>query len=85
MVPKLVMARRIGEWWYQSSDADADTSDFDREFWQAQGASAIFAAAWELVEIAHKMKGGQPDELRLQRSDFVIKPIRGCQNTEGDL
>jgi hypothetical protein len=28
---------------------------FDIEFWQAQGDEAIFAAAWELVELAEEM------------------------------
>lgn len=34
---------------------------FDIEFWQAQGDEAIFAAAWELVELAEEMNhGGKP-------------------------
>ncbi|MHB8634888.1 MAG: hypothetical protein ACYC96_00275 [Fimbriimonadaceae bacterium] len=69
------MVRQVDGWWYQAGPADADTTDFDIQFWQAQGPSAIFAAAWEMVETAHKMKGRHPDELRLQRPDFVLKQI----------
>ena len=46
---------------------DADRS-FDLAFWQSQSDSARFAAAWELVVTAHRWKGGNTDELRLQRS-----------------
>jgi hypothetical protein len=41
---------------------------FDLEFWQAQTDTARFAAAWELVITAHKMKGRDVSQLRLQRS-----------------
>jgi hypothetical protein len=47
--------------------SDADRS-FDIEYWQRQGDAAIFRAAWELVELYHRGKGVEPDELRLQRS-----------------
>ncbi len=50
--------------------------EFDLKFWQAQAPSAIFEAAWELVELAAKLKGKNPDELRLQRSVGVVQPIR---------
>jgi hypothetical protein len=49
------------------------TEDYDLEFWQAQGPSAIFKAAWELVETATLMKGGTKDELRLQRTARVVR------------
>ncbi|MEI7575665.1 MAG: hypothetical protein WCK51_02145 [Armatimonadota bacterium] len=52
------------------------TEDFDLEFWQAQGPAAIFAAAWEMAVLAHKMKGGTEDELRLRRTPVVVQPIR---------
>lgn len=32
---------------------------FDIEFWQEQGDEAIFAAAWEMVEIAEEMRHGR--------------------------
>jgi hypothetical protein len=41
---------------------------FDVEFWQRLGDKAIFDAAWEMVEFYHRLQGGNPDELRLQRS-----------------
>jgi hypothetical protein len=41
---------------------------FDIIYWQRQGDAAIFRAAWELVEAYWRERGGDPDELRLQRS-----------------
>ena len=41
--------------------------------WQALPPSARSQAAWEMVETAWKMKGRNPDELRLQRSVAVFK------------
>jgi hypothetical protein len=41
---------------------------FDIEYWQRQGPAAIFRAAWELVELHWRTHGGDPNELRLQRS-----------------
>jgi hypothetical protein len=41
---------------------------FDIEYWQRQGDTAIYRAAWELVEFYHRDQGMDPDELRLQRS-----------------
>ena len=46
---------------------DMDRS-FDLLFWQSQTPAARFAAAWELVVHAHKVKGGDVRQLRLQRS-----------------
>jgi hypothetical protein len=45
---------------------DGDRS-FDIEFWQRQDPNARFAAAWEMVVTAHKHKGRDAAELRLQR------------------
>ena len=33
--------------------------EFDIEFWQEQGTEAIFAAAWEMIEITEEMKYGR--------------------------
>jgi hypothetical protein len=41
---------------------------FDIEYWQRQGDSASFRAAWELVESFYRDRGLDPNELRLQRS-----------------
>lgn len=32
---------------------------FDIEFWQQQGDEAIFAAAWEMVELAEEIRTGR--------------------------
>jgi hypothetical protein len=46
---------------------------FDIEFWQAQGDEAIFAAAWELVELAEEIKHGRKPTL--QRTATTLKRI----------
>ncbi len=46
---------------------DLDRS-FDVAYWQAQGDCAIFAAAWELVVFAHRIKGLDERELELRRT-----------------
>ena len=58
--PRVVMSRlaRI---------EDADRS-FDIEFWQRQGAAAIFATAWEMVVFANKFKERDASELTFQRT-----------------
>ncbi len=48
---------------------------FDVEYWQRLGPEAIFEAAWDLVVHAWKMKGRDPDELRLQRSVEAIRRL----------
>jgi hypothetical protein len=46
---------------------------FDIEFWQEQGDEAIFAAAWEMVELAEEINhGGKPT---LQRTSTTLKRI----------
>ena len=49
--------------------------DFDIEFWQEQGDEAIFAAAWEMVELAQEVKGG--GSLSLQRTVTNLKRASG--------
>jgi hypothetical protein len=44
---------------------------FDVEFWQEQGDEAIFAAAWELVEIAEELSHGRRPTL--QRTVTTLK------------
>jgi hypothetical protein len=44
---------------------------FDIEFWQAQGDEAIFAAAWEMVELAEETKNGR--KRTLQRTATTLK------------
>jgi hypothetical protein len=46
---------------------------FDSEFWQEQGDEAIFAAAWELVEIAEEVSHGRKPTL--QRTVTTLKRI----------
>ncbi len=49
---------------------------FDLEFWQRQGSTAIFAAAWSMVVEAHRWKNKSDSELAFQRSVECIKPLR---------
>lgn len=48
---------------------------FDIEFWQEQGDEAIFAAAWEMVELAEETSHGRKP--RLQRTATTLKPMCG--------
>jgi hypothetical protein len=48
---------------------------FDIEFWQEQGDEAIFAAAWELVELAEEFSHGRKPTL--QRTVTSLKRISG--------
>lgn len=42
--------------------------EFDIQFWQSLSSEERADAGWELVTSYWKMKGKDPDELRLQRS-----------------
>jgi hypothetical protein len=48
---------------------------FDIEFWQEQGDEAIFAAAWEMVELAEEVRNGRKPAL--QRTTTTLKQISG--------
>ena len=50
---------------------------FDVEFWQRQGSTAIFGAAWEMVVEAYRWKKKSESELAFQRSVESIKRLRG--------
>lgn len=52
------------------------TEEFDLQFWQSQGPQAIFAAAWELLQIGSILKGEDPRELRLDKSAHSVQPMR---------
>jgi hypothetical protein len=70
--PAPLVMERIGK------VSESDRS-FDIEFWQRQGSTAIFAAAWELVVDAYRFKNRE-SELSFQRSVESIKTI-----TESDI
>jgi hypothetical protein len=46
---------------------------FDVEFWQAQGDEAIFAAAWEMVELAEEVRYGRKPTF--QRTATTLKRL----------
>ena len=47
---------------------EPDDGSFDIAFWQRVGAEGIFAAAWEMIDEVHTMRGEGARESRLQRS-----------------
>jgi hypothetical protein len=49
---------------------------FDVAYWQRFGPNAIFAAAWEMVVEAHRLKGASESELELQRTVETVKRLR---------
>lgn len=59
---------------FGSNIADLDKS-FDIEYWQRQGAAAIFNAAWEMIEFYLREKG--INDSRLQRTVEHFQPERG--------
>jgi hypothetical protein len=67
---KLVEKR--GDWTFEIREASKE-SDFGIQFWQAQGPSKIFEAAWQMVIEAWTVKGRNVDELRLQRTAVVVR------------
>jgi hypothetical protein len=38
---------------------------FDIEFWQQQGDEAIFAAAWEMVELTEEIRTGRSNDFEI--------------------
>jgi hypothetical protein len=68
--------QRSGDWWYRSAPVEHGTEEFDLQFWQSQGPQAIFAAAWELLQIGSILKGEDPRELRLDKSAHSVQPMR---------
>lgn len=69
------MSKRIREHTLEIRSIDEGTEDFDIAFWQAQGPSAIAAAAWEMAVLAHFAQGGTQDELRFCRTAVTIQQI----------
>ena len=63
------------ERWKTASGGEIPDRSFDIEFRQEQGDEAIFAAAWELVELAEETShGGKPT---LQKTTTTLKRISG--------
>ena len=52
---------------------ELSSRDFDIKFWQKLSDEQRMTAMWELVETAHELKGGDLNELRLQRSIESLK------------
>lgn len=50
---------------------------FDRRYWQAQPSATRFAAAWEMVILAHRLKGTDERQLQLQRSVESFQRLPG--------
>jgi hypothetical protein len=61
------------EWKTRLVEREFPDRSFDIEFWQEQGDEAIFAAAWELVELAEEVSHGRKPTL--QRTATTLKRI----------
>jgi hypothetical protein len=62
-------------WKTRLVERDFPDRSFDIEFWQEQGDEAIFAAAWELLELAEETSHGRKPTL--QRTATTLKRISG--------
>lgn len=56
---------------------EADRS-FDREFWRRVGAQGRFAAMWQMVVEAEKIRGGDERQLRLDRTVESLSRLHTC-------
>lgn len=63
------------EWKTRLVEGEFPDRSFDIEFWQERGDEAIFAAAWELVEVAEEVSHGRKPTL--QRTATALKRISG--------
>ncbi len=63
------------KWKTRLVEGEFPDRSFDIEFWQEQGDEAIFAAAWEMVELAEEVKNGRKPTL--QRAATALKRISG--------
>lgn len=61
------------EWKTRLVEHEFPDRSFDIEFWQEQGDEAIFAAAWEMVELAEEISHGRKPTL--QRTATTLKRI----------
>jgi hypothetical protein len=51
-------------WKTRLVESEFPDRSFDIEFWQEQGDEAIFAAAWEMVELAEEVSHGRKPTLQ---------------------
>ena len=68
--PSALIMERLGK-------VSQSNRSFDIEFWQHQGSTAIFAAAWEMVVEAYQWKKKSDSELAFQRTVECLKSLRG--------
>lgn len=54
-----------------------DDGSFDREFWATIPAQRRLEMMWDMVLEYCAWQGIDGDQLRLQRSVLVVKPLRG--------
>ncbi len=71
------MIHKTDKGWYQICSIEEGTVEFDLRYWASRSLEEKWAAAWDLVVLAHVTKGGNVDELRLDRSSYRIQPIEG--------
>lgn len=61
-----IIIPRIPVWKTRLVEGSFPDRSFDIAFWQEQGDEAIFAAAWEMVELAEEISHGRKPTLPLQ-------------------
>jgi hypothetical protein len=66
--------REMTAWYGKLEDAEKYP---DVRYWQSQPHEVVFDAVWEMVVAAHKMKGEDLSESRLQRSTGSFHKRKG--------
>jgi hypothetical protein len=59
-----IIIPRHSVWKTRLVEGSVPDRSFDIEFWQEQGDEAIFAAAWEMVELAEETSHGRKPTLQ---------------------
>jgi hypothetical protein len=72
MLARVVRRRR---WEVSLGTLAGSDRSYDIDFWQRAGVAARFEAAWDLVLEAHVSRGGDPSELRFQRSVVELERL----------
>jgi len=73
----LAAVGRRAKWEVSLELLEGSDRSYDIDFWQRAGARCRFEVAWELVVEAHVRRGGDPRELRFQRSVVELKRLPG--------
>ena len=70
MIDKPVPKREI---FFKKRKLGEDETAENHEAWAALGDEEKFTQAWEMVKLAHLIKGGTLDELEFQKSVAILR------------